>query len=316
MNFTQWKGHAAKKDVARVTYVCGDEYTLIELVLKDIKDILDAPITDYIDVDYSAKFWDMISQVPLDPHVNRLVVVRKAELIQDWEPLYEWYSISRANPKNFLVFVSQQSDGPATFNKGKKVAYLDHIEFIRSKGKFIKCTQPNENDLVIWGKSFGLTEDAAQYLVQRTSLNVNSMYNVLKKVRIWNGSPNPKALALLCDELALDSFTDYLMLRDKAKAHLALTTMTDAEKFYIPVKLDRQLDTIMQISNYVQRRVYAQDIASATGIKIYTIKKLSPLVKDYDIKKIQYCRQLLTMVDSVARQGARTGVWETLISLW
>lgn len=316
MNFNQWKGHAQKKDVSRVTYVCGDEYTLIELVLADIKNILNVPVTDFIEVDYSAKFWDLICQVPLDPEVNRLVIVRKAELIQDWEPLYEWYSISRANPKNFLVFVSQQPDGPATFNKGKKISYFDHIEFIRTKGKFIKCSQPNEADLVSWAKSFGLSEESAQYLVQRTSLNVDSMHNVLKKIHIWNGSPNSKALSLLCDELALESFTDYLMLRNKATAYTALSSMTDAEKFYIPVKLDRQLDTIIQISNYVKRRVYAQDIAAATGIKIYTIKKLSPLVKDYDIKRIQYCRQLLTMVDSVARQGARAGVWETLISLW
>jgi hypothetical protein len=62
--------------------------------------------------------------------------------------------------------------------------------------------------------------------------------------------------------------------------------------------------------------MYVGDIAATTGIKIYLVKRFMPVVKDYDDSKIRYCRQILTMIDGVHRDGAKVGIWETLITLW
>lgn len=316
MNFNQWKGYAAKGDVSKVTYICGEQTALVEVVVSDIINILQPPTTDFISVNASTTIWELASQYPLDPEANRVILVRNAEDILDWTGLYDWLANSRINPKNYIVFVAAQPEAPATYAKGKKVAYLDHIETIRTKGKFIKCSTPNDDDMIAWVETYGLTRVSAEYLINRLSGDVESILNVVRKVHIWNGSPSPKALALLCDELAMDSFADYLISRDRKAAYLSLAHMSEEEKLKALMQLNYKLNCLSEISACVRRRMYDNDIAASTGIKIYLVKQLKGLVKDYDSNKIKYCRQLIAMTDSAYRQGARTGVWESLITLW
>lgn len=318
MNFNQWRNYAVKSEVAKITYVCGEQSTLVELVLDDIKKILQVPVTDYVTIDasQSVNVWEVASQYPLDPDSNRLVVVRHAEKINCWNELTDWLAHSRKNPKNFLVFVSDESDAPIIYNKGKRVGYFEHIEIIRTKGKFIKCSQPNEDDLSRWCQSYGLSVQSADYLIQRTAGDTAAIYSVLKKIKIWSGSPNPKALELFCQEQVMDNVADYLILQDKKSALLALKSLNPQEYSKIISKLDVRLDCMADMYRCVIRRMYDADIATATGIKIFLVKKFKPVAKEYDVQKLKYRRQLITMIDAAIQSGAKTGVMESLITLW
>jgi hypothetical protein len=318
MNFNQWRNYAAKGDVAKITYVCGDQSSLVELVLDDIRAILKVPVTDYQALDSSqpANVWDIASQYPLDPEGNRLTVVRNADKFNDWDQLAGWLSFSRNNPKNFLVFVSNLPDGPGIFDKGKKVSYTEHIELIRAKGKFIRCSQPNTEDLLKWCNSYGLSDDSAQFLTEYTSGDVDAMLSVLKKVKIWKGSPNRKALALFCQQQALDSLADYLILLDKQSAMVALSSLNAGEYSRVLARLDTRLDYMLDINRCVIRRMYANDIAQTTGIKIFLVNKFKGVAKEYDFNKVKHRRQLVTLADSYLRSGAKVGVMESLIALW
>src|SRR5687768_2270252 len=130
MNFNQWQGYAVKKDVGRVTYVCGDQPVLVELVVDDIKNILQVPVTDFVALDASqdTNVWESAGQYGLDPDANRLVVVRNAECVQDWDLLSSWLGQTRANPKNYILFISSKPDAPAIYEKGKRVGYEPHID--------------------------------------------------------------------------------------------------------------------------------------------------------------------------------------------
>jgi DNA polymerase III delta subunit len=316
MNFTQWQGYVKKQDVSKITYVCGEQSTLVEIVIDNIKSILDVSVTDFVEVNYEADVWELASKYSVNPDINRLTVVRNAEKFTDWEGLIEWLANSRNNPKNYLLFVSELSDAPGIFSKGKKVSYEDYIEVIRTKGKLIKCSTPNEDDLLKWVESYGLTKQSANFLIDRTSGDISSLHEILKKVHIWNGSPNAQALKLLCDEQVTDSFVDYLILRDKSSAYLALQNMSEEEKTKAITQLEYRLDFLLEIGSYVRRRVYDVDIASATGFKIYLIKKFKGIVKEYTNTKIKYCRQILAMIDQANRDGAKIGTMEALITLW
>jgi hypothetical protein len=318
MNFNQWRNYAAKSAVAKVTYVCGDESTLVELVLDDIKSILNVPVTDYVVVDASQAehIWELASQYPLDPNENRLLVVRHADRINSWNELPGWIAQSRNNPKNFIVFISELADAPAIYSKGKKVSYADHIELIRTKGKFIKCSQPNDEDLVKWCESAGLTRQAAEFLIQRTSADVEAIQSVLIKVHVWNGSPSAKALQLFCDEQQLDSLADYLILLNKKSAFLALKNLNEDDYVKVISRLDSRLDMMVDLHRCLARRMYDADIVTSTGIKIFLVKKFKSVAKEYDPKKIKHCRQLITMIDGQVRAGVRTGAFQCLISLW
>ena len=318
MNFNQWRNHAAKKDVAKITYICGEQNTLVELVIDDIKSILQVPTTDYVSVDASrsVNIWELASQYPLNPESNRLTVVRNCDRLESWDQLTEWLAHSRNHPKNFLALVSEQNDAPEVFIKGKRVSYADHIELIRNKGKFVKCSTPNYEDLISWIKSYGLSEDSAQFLVLRTSADIPSIFTVLKKVKIWNGPPNKKALALFCDEMALDSLADYLILQDKKSALLALNNLQPSEYSKVLTRLNSRLDSLLDINRCVARRMYDVEIAQTTGIKIFLVKKFKGVAREYDFNKVKQRRQVLTIVDSHLRNGATTGIMETLIALW
>jgi DNA polymerase III delta subunit len=318
MNFNQWRNYAEKKDVSKVTYVCGEQNSLVELVIDDIKSILQVPATDYASVDASCSdnVWEIASQYPLDPNTNRLTIVRNADKLNSWNELSEWLAHSRNNPKNFLLFVSNLSDAPSVFSKGKRVGYFEHIELIRSKGKLVKCSTPNEEDLISWIQSYGLSRDSSQFLAARTSSNISQILMVLKKVRIWNGSPNKNALALLCDDLALDSFADYLILQDKQAAFKSLKTMDSQDVQRTIARLDSRLDMMLDLQRCLVRRMYDGDIAQATGIKIFLIKKFKHVAKDYTFAKVKQRRQLLAIIDAHLRNGAKVGILESLITLW
>lgn len=318
MNFNQWRNHAAKSAVSKVTYVCGDQSTLVELVLDDIKSILNVPVTDYIvaDAGQSEHIWELASQYPLDPNANRLLVVRHADRINSWDQLADWLAQGRSNPKNFIIFISELSDAPAIFSKGKKVSYADHIELIRTKGKFIKCSQPNEEDLNSWCQSYGLTPQTADFIIQRTSGDVAAILSVLQKVHIWSGAPSAKALQLFCDEQQLDSLADYLILMNKNSAFLALKDLSEDDYVKVISRLDSRLDMMVDLHRCLARRMYDADITTATAIKIFLVKKFKAVAREYDSKKIKHCRQLITMIDGQVRAGVRTGAMECLISLW
>jgi hypothetical protein len=142
------------------------------------------------------------------------------------------------------------------------------------------------------------------------------MLSVLKKVKVWNGSPNPKALELLCQKQALDSIADYIMLQDKISALTAIKSVKVEDYGKIISRLDSRLDMMVDIYRCSIRRMYDTDIATTTGIKIFTVKKFKPVARQYDYEKVKHCRKLIALFDGVLRDGANIGVLEGLIALW
>jgi len=316
VNFNQWKTHAEKSSVAKVTYCCGDQTALVEIVVDDIRRILDVPATDYVEVSGSSEelIWDALAAYPLDPSANRLILVRDCDQISDWTLFFDWFSASRGKSSTYLLLVSYASDAPCTYVKGKKSGYVEHIEFIKSKGKLIKCSQPNEEDLLSWAQSYGLSQASAQHLIHRVAGDTSSMLDVFRKVHLWRGSPNTKVIDLLCEDKPLDSFVDNLLLGDKKAA--AKTDFHEEDFGKVINQLDKRLDVILEITKYVVRRVYPSDIATSTGINVFIVKKYTPLVKDYNVSKIKQRRQLLAILDSKYKEGVKEGLWEVLIALW
>lgn len=316
MNFNQWKGHASKGSVSKATYCCGEEYTLVELVIEDIRTLLQVPVTDYVEMDAGDAFWESASTYPLARDANRLTVVRNAHNITDWTSLPYWISQSRYNPHNYLLFVSDKADGPSVFENGKRLRYQEHIDIIRTKGKFIKCSTPNEDDLTSWCMTFGLSNNSAKYLIERTAGNIELLFNVLKKVHVWPGSPSTNALDLLVQKQPSDTFVDSLLLKDKQTALLALQDMSDDDKVRSIARLESRLDMLFDIGKLTRKRVWPGEIAAQTKINIFLVKKFSVISKDYDFHRVQYCRRILALLDEPLKNSNSTGAWEALVTLW
>lgn len=317
--FTQWRSWAAKGDLRKVTYVCGEESFLVERVVEDIRSIVNPPATDYLvfnagDVDDSA-IWVEARHTPLDPQANRLVVVRRAEAFQDWDMLAQWFAMSKNMTSNYLVFVSGESDFPTVQQEQNNVP-ADYIDLIQSKGRLIRCSLPNEEDLANWlVDDYDLNYAAADFLVKHASGNLSSMINVCRKAKVFNASPSPAIIAQLCAEESHDSFVDSLIFMDKKSALRAIENISDEEYSRQIGMLDSRLELLQDLSFMLSKHMGMREMCEQ-GMKPFLVRKFLPVAKRYGDAKILYCRKLLAIMDDVIQSGCRKGVLETLVAMW
>lgn len=83
--YRQWRVHADRGEVKRVTWVCGPERLLVEEVVDTTRRQIAASDMDYVTISCvpSAEnkepvkdMWDAASQYPLVPGANRLILCR------------------------------------------------------------------------------------------------------------------------------------------------------------------------------------------------------------------------------------------------
>lgn len=320
--FTQWRSWAAKKDIRKVTFICGDEPFLVERVVEDIRSIVAPPTTDYIVHEagsvIDSAIWVEALHAPLDPQASRLVVVRSAERFQDWAFLSQWLLITKNSTSVYIVFVSNESDFPTVLaDNGKDYIPAEYIQVIQSKGRVVKCSLPSEEDLANWlVDEYALSYESADFLVRHASGNLHSMINVCRKAKVFNASPKPAVIAQLCAEESHDSFVDSLILLDKKSALLAIKDLDeDAYSRQIGM-LDSRLELIQDLSAMNSKHMGLREMCGEPGMKPFLVRKFLPCVKRYNDSKIAYCRKLLVVMDHAIQTGARRGVLETLVAMW
>src|SRR6188768_688344 len=98
-SYAQWRHSADKGQVARVTWLCGDQRILVEEVIEETKRLLGVSEFDYVPLsaesDSLVAIWDAAYQFSLDPEASRLVLVREADKITEWSALARWFADSR-----------------------------------------------------------------------------------------------------------------------------------------------------------------------------------------------------------------------------
>src|SRR5207247_5800197 len=113
-NFAIWRAGADKGDLRKVTWVCGDQQVLVDEVVDTIRARLRVSELDYASftggVDLDRDIWAAANQYPLNPTANRLVLVRRAEKVRNWQPLEGWLAASRQLPGNHLLYVAAADD--------------------------------------------------------------------------------------------------------------------------------------------------------------------------------------------------------------
>lgn len=320
--FTQWRSWAAKKDIRKVTYICGDEPFLVEQVVEDMKSIVAPPSTDYVVYEagsvVDSVIWVEALHTPLDPQATRLVVVRSAERFQDWAFLSQWLLITKNSTSIYIVFVSNEPNFPTyTAGTDNKEYPTDYIELIQNKGRAVKCSLPSEEDLANWMvEEYDLSYEAADFLVRHASGNLHSMINVCRKAKVFNASPKPAVIAQLCAEESHDSFVDSLILLDKKSALRAIRDLEeDAYSRQIGM-LDSRLELIQDLSAMNSKHMSMREMFTEPGMKPFLVRKFLPCVKRYNDAKIAYCRKLLVVMDHAIQSGARKGVLEILVAMW
>lgn len=318
-NYTLWRHAADKGEVRRATYVCGDQPVLIEEVVDTTRALLAVSDLDYVSLDAGAvadrDIWAAANQYSLSGTANRLVLVRDAHRIKNWNPLTDWIGNARRLPHNYLLLVSNQDDFPTVAQEGKK-ALAPHIEAIRAgRGRLVRCGMPNEADSIAWVRSRAphISEDMASYLLQRVGADLIAAAGVCAKLKLFGGNPGPSTIDALCDPGPSESFVDCLIAQRREEALLVAQSLPDKERGRLFSLLDARLDLLAALYRATRAGLSYREVKD---VPVFLIRKLSPHAKHYDPRRCAYRRHLLAVLEGRHRSGVRTGVLESLVAMW
>jgi len=318
-SYPQWRASADKSQVAKVMWVCGDQRVLVEEVIEETRRILDVSEFDYISLwaesDNELSIWDAAYQFPLEPDAKRLILVRQADHVKNWNPLEKWLTDSKNLAANYLMFVSDESDYPVT--QDKDPILLPHVELIRKKGKTVKCSMPSQAEVLAWIKrNSRLNDFSANFLYERCGSDLYAVANVCKKSLMFKADPGSQVLAELSKEYAGQNFTDCLIYQNKKAALLDLPNIPESDYSKIIGQLYAKLDTLYALHRAGPNFSTTRELSEATGIKMFLITKYLQSSKSYDRAKVTNCKNILTVVDDAVQRHATEGSMELLVSLW
>jgi len=309
--------------VKRVTWVCGAERILVEQVVAATREAIGAADMDLtvltVGPDPEREIWAAADQYPLVPDAPRLVIVRDAQKVKNWDRLKEWLDGARRYPTNHILFVSAETDFPYEMEDGKKAGLAPHAEWVKLRGRLVKCSTPNERDLIAWvvGRAPGLDANQAMHLMKRVGGSLEVAANVCDKLRILPRIPGTRVIDELCNESPEDSFVDCLLALDKPGALAALEVMSPKDYGRALGLLESRLDTVATLNREASSRPAkaARDYVRST-VPAFVAKKFGTVAVRYDPAKVKRCRQVLAVVDDSHRSGARDGLFEVLVALW
>lgn len=321
-SYAQWRVAADRGEVRRVTWLCGDQRVLIEEVVTTIRGLLQVNDLDHVTITASPasvqQIWAAANQYPLTPGANRLIVIRDADTITSWTPLYRWMAATRTLPGVYLLLVSNATDLPHTPAEGRRRGTLaPHVEQIQTKrrlGQTIRCTQPSETDAIAWvRRRCQLDTEIAAYLLGRCRGELSTAAAVCAQLALFDTATLGRAtIDQLCPLAPPDSFSDALIAGDKPQALAALAALAEQERGACLALLASRLDLLAALWKATRAGQGAHEI---TGLPAYLVRQYLPHAKRFDPQRCAYIRQVLAVVDDAHRSGARVGVLEMLVAL-
>lgn len=316
----------------RVTWICGAETVLVE----DTLDLLVAErwrlyqpqvMRMTAGSDSAADIWAVANQYPLDENAQRLVIVREAQRLVNWDPLVSWVDSVRTLPNNSLIMVSSEDDYPLEPTKyGDRSRPLKaHAQLIQRRGAIIKCSQATdtktnktnmtaESKIIEWiNWRCPMREETARYLAVRTSGRMDLIRDVCDKVALWN-QPNIgiEVIDDLCPVEPAESFADALTMRNRPAALLALRSVPEADYGFIVGNLEYRLTLLTSLLKLKTSGKDAwQNSANRAVPEVFRVK-FGDYVKFYNDGQVRESRNALALADEMLRSGAREGVMEVL----
>lgn len=324
----QWKKLFDANEIRRLTYVCGTETILRELVLQDLRSQVSPTEYDYVGltagIDSEADIFAAMNQYSLtSDKARRFIVIRDADRIEHWEQVTDWLT-SRRMPHVIVVMMSDLPSWPKDVNfvtKKKTPKYPEIYDRITTSGRYVECKvsrspsgeQDVETLVMGWG---GIDVSKARYLLERVDWDLSAAYECLRKANSFHAPVTRKMLEILSAPSVSTEFVGALMAMDK-KSALAAARLLSAD----------DLSTAIGVLNYqldVASRIYAAQVSESTvyglttklGIHRVQVLALQPVARFYDPARVKQCMRALASADAAQARGATDGVAEVLVSLW
>lgn len=313
----------------QVTWLCGNEPILIDEVVNHILSVLGPDETGRVSLSAGLipekDVWAALDQQPLGPGV-RVVIVRHADQLQDWDRFIDWITNRTRNPRTYLVFISDEERVPRVeLTPEQKRAHekpgpAPHIAAIGAKGHVVECrpfTSATAKVSLEWVKSkVPMRDTVAKHLLERANWDLRLVRDTLLKLSVFPGEVTVQVINALMSQRPRDTFTDALLALDKKTALLALEDVRPDDVGRLIGLLDHNLDLAGTIYDMRAEHKSSSDMAKALGPQAFLIKDLMKVSRHYDIRRRAMIRQSLAMADVAYRNGHTTGVLEAVVTQW
>lgn len=313
-SWAQWRAAIDAGELRRVTWAAG-ESVLIDEVIDTTRARLRPSELDYLSFSYGPDFdrdvWAAANQYALSPGANRMIVIRDADKLTRFEQLGNWLSRTRSLPGVYLVFVS---DKPEQLTAKKGVP--EHLSAVRApRGFLVRCFGLSEPDAIAWIRRRCVTLDnaTAGYLLTRTGGDLSAAAAAAAKLALFDQKAGSATIDALVNEMVSQDFTEHLIALNKRQSILSLSALDTAGRVTAIALLDSRLDLLERLH---RMQMSGQSWREAPGISPFLMRRYQPHARHYDPDSCLRRRRVLAILDDAIRQGAGTGVMESLVALW
>lgn len=324
-------GSLEKKPKPRqFTWVCGTEQVLVEEVIERIHDELAPTVVNYaqfvVGEDKERAIWNEMDQHPFGRSM-RLVVIRNAERLKNFDRLAEFVKFRTSNPHTYVVFVSGEPRLPRLEpteqeKRDRKVpALLPHLQLLSNgKGFLIECrpyTQATAPHAIAWVRAkVPMREGIAGHLLDRANGDLRLVRDTCRKLKGYESEIQLSTINSLLAERPRDDFADALLAMDKRTAHLALSRLAPSEYSRTIGFLDARLETAGLVHDLMTAHKEQKEIAAALGSQRFLVGDLMAVAKYYDVRRREAIRKVLSEADAALQGGQTDAVMELVVAMW
>lgn len=307
----------------RAYWICGPERRLVEEVVDMAVEQIAADdfssTTMFVSEARDRDVWAQLDVMPTGDD-RRLVIVREAEQLVNWEPLADWWDEPALRPVH-AIFVSNEDNTDTS---------KSHMRLFVSRGKFVRCgpfhdPTPGSKDqrIDVFRSHAPIGIGAARLLLARTRGRMGPALDVLAKCRLMTDAEiDERYVKALAASYPDEDFTEALVSFRATDAFSAARAVPTEEYGSVIAKLDYELGTLARLHRAMTKMTgprvadRVHKLATISGVEPVAVVRLGPYARRYDRTRVRTCIQALAMADSRVAGGETDLVLEVLTSLW
>jgi hypothetical protein len=317
--YGQW---AKKRELGRISWVCGSEPVLIEeIVATALAQATSSLVLDAAECS-EADVWSAVASPPADPDERLLVLVRSAQRLKRWDQLAPLLTARDLGQVRVLFVSSEERLARRRGEDEEKAVLAPHLALLRDSrpGMVVECRVPEDwRDMPEWllewaSTALGGAGRVAGEMLLMLSGSITEAAAVAAKLTGAGIPPSREMITALADPAA--SYTEAVIAGRTAEALAAAAGMTREDTGAAIGLLASRLDLLLALHEAAMRHWDARETAVKGSVPSFLQLRYRAAAASYSHDRARSLRLVLAEADAAWRSGAQDGVPEFVAVLW
>jgi hypothetical protein len=317
--YGQW---AKKRELGRISWVCGNEPVLIEEIVATA--LVQATASFVLDAGQcrEADIWSAAASPPSDPDERLLVLVRSAQRMKRWDQLGQLLAARDLGQVRVLFVSSEDRLAKRRGEDEEKAVLAPHLAMLRDSrsGMVVECRVPEDwRDMPEWllewaSTVLGGAGRVAGEMLLMLSGSVTEAAAVAAKLTGAGIAPSREMISALADPAG--SYTEAVIAGRTAEALAAAAGMTPEDTGAAIGLLASRLDLLLALHEAAMRHWDARETAVRANVPSFLQLRYRAAAASYSYERARALRLVLADADAAWRSGVQDGVPEFVAVLW